>query len=54
MDFIVGLLLLVCRKKAYNVILVVMDRFSKIVQYIACTGEINAPKLIERLFKVVF
>lgn len=54
MDFIVGLPPSLRRRKAYDAILVVVDRFSKMVKYIACTNEIDAPEMAERLFEIVF
>jgi hypothetical protein len=54
MDFITGLPPSVRRQKAYDAILVVVDRYSKMVRYIACTAEIDAPELENRLIKEIF
>jgi transposase InsO family protein len=54
MDFIVGLPPAVRRRKAYDALLVVIDRFSKMVQYIPCTQEIDAPDMADRLIEVIF
>jgi hypothetical protein len=54
MDFITGLPSSVRRRKAYNAILVVVDRFSKIVRYIACTIEINILDLVNQLIEEIF
>jgi hypothetical protein len=49
MDFITGLPPAGRRGKAYDAILVVVDRYSKMARYIACTKDIDAPELAERL-----
>jgi transposase InsO family protein len=54
MDFIVGLPPAVRRRKAYDALLVVIDRFSKMVQYIPYTQEIDAPDMADRLIEVIF
>ena len=54
MDFITGLPPAIRRGKAYDAILVVVDKYSKMVRYIPCTSEIDAPELGERLIKEIF
>ena len=54
MNFITRLLPSKYRKKAYDAIFVIVDQFFKIVYYILCTKEINAPELADRLIEVVF
>ena len=51
MNFITDLSLLIHRKKAYNAIFMIIDRFFKIIKYIFCTGEIDALKLVERMIE---
>ena len=45
MDFIVGLPLSKCWSKAYNSILVIMDRYTKIACYIMVWSDIDTPRL---------
>lgn len=55
MDFITGLP--PCknpRGKAFDAILVVVDRFSKMARYIPCHKTMDSPELAERLFEKVF
>lgn len=54
LDFITGLPPAARGGKAYDAILVVVDRFSKMVRYIACTSEIDAPEMAERLIDEIF
>ena len=54
MNFITELLPSKYRKKAYNAIFVIVDQFFKIIYYISCTKEIDAPELTDRLIKIVF
>lgn len=54
MDFITGLPPAVRRGKAYDAILVVVDRYSKMARYIACTTEIDASEMGNRLIEDVF
>ena len=54
MNFITGLPLLVRKKKVYNAIFIIIDRFSKIVKYIPYIGEIDVPELTERIIEHVF
>jgi hypothetical protein len=54
MNFIIALPPMVRRRKAYNTLLVVIDRFSKMVQYIACSKEIDAPDIGDRLIETIF
>jgi hypothetical protein len=54
MDFITGLPPSARRRKAYDAILVVVCRYSKMVQYLPCTKDTNAPELADRLIKGVF
>ena len=56
MDFIIGL---PPYRDLYsgldlNYILVVINRYSKMARYLACRKTINAPELVELLFKRVF
>ena len=50
MDFIVGLPKTMRQK---SVILVVVDRFSKMVHFIPCTEQVDAPKCAELIYKEV-
>ena len=55
MDFITGLAL--CknpRGKAFNAILIIIDRYSKIARYIPCYKTIDSLELAKRLFASVF
>jgi hypothetical protein len=54
MDFIIALPPAVRRRKAYNALLIVVDRFSKMVQYIAYSKEIDALDIGDRLIKMIF
>jgi hypothetical protein len=55
LNFITGLPPSGRRGKAYNVILIIICRYSKILRYIACTTKIDVPELAERLYeKIVF
>ena len=45
MDFIVGLPLSKCWSKAYNSILVIMDRYTKMACYIVVRSDIDTPRL---------
>jgi transposase InsO family protein len=49
MDFITGFPPAGRRGKAYDAILVVVDRFSKMARFIACTKDIDAVEMAERL-----
>ena len=51
MDFITGCPPAGRRGKVYDAILVVINRFSKIVRFIACTKDIDAVEMAERLTK---
>jgi hypothetical protein len=53
LNFIIGLPLSGRRDKAYNVILIVICRYSKILRYIAYITEIDAPELAERLYEEI-
>jgi transposase InsO family protein len=54
LDFITGLPPAARRRKAYDAVLVVVDRFSKMVRYIACTTNIDAPEMAELLIEEIF
>jgi hypothetical protein len=54
MNFIIALPSAVRRRKAYNALLIIINRFSKIVQYIACLKEINALDIGDRLIEMIF
>jgi hypothetical protein len=54
MDFIIRLPPTVYRRKAYDALLVIVDRFSKMVKYITCLKEIDAPDMADRLIKKIF
>jgi hypothetical protein len=41
------------RGKAYNAILIVVCRYSKILRYITCTTEMDAPELIKKLYEKI-
>ena len=45
MDFIIGLPPSKCQSKAYNSILVIMDRYTKMVYYVTVRSDIDAPGL---------
>ena len=49
MDFITGCPPAGRRGKVYDAILVVINRFSKMARFIACTKDIDAVKMAERL-----
>jgi TolB-like protein len=49
MDFITDFPFADRRGKVYDAILVVINRFSKMAQFIACTKDIDAVKMAERL-----
>lgn len=49
LDFITGLPLSVLRRRACDAVLVIVDRFSKITPYIACTSNVDAPEKAELL-----
>jgi hypothetical protein len=51
MDFITGFSLAGRRGKAYDIILVVINRFSKMARFIACTKDIDAVKITERFIE---
>jgi hypothetical protein len=53
MDFITGLPPSGRRGKAYDAILVVVCRYSKMMRCIACTKTIDAPELAERLYEEI-
>ena len=48
MDFITGFPLTERKNKTYNIILIVINRFSKITRFIAYIKDINAVKMAER------
>ena len=54
MNFITDLLLLIHKQKACDVLLVVVDQYSKMVQYISCTKNIDASELTELLIAEVY
>jgi hypothetical protein len=53
-DFITGLPPAISRRKACDAIFVVVDRFSKMVRYLACTKVIDAPHMANLLYDDVF
>jgi hypothetical protein len=53
-DFIIALPPAIHRRKVYNALLIIIDRFSKIVQYIAYLKEIDASDIGDRLIKTIF
>jgi hypothetical protein len=53
LDFITGLPPSGRRGKAYNAILVIICRYSKMLRYITCTTEIDAPELAKRLYEKI-
>jgi transposase InsO family protein len=54
MDFIIALSPAVRRRKVYNALLIIIDRFSKIIQYIAYLKEIDALDIGDRLIETIF
>ncbi len=54
LNFITGLPPAARRRRAYDAILVVVYRLTKMVRYIACTTEIDAPELGDRLVEEIF
>lgn len=54
MDFITGLPPSGRRGKAYDALLVVVDRYSKMAKYIPCTAEIAAEELAQLLIEHVY
>jgi hypothetical protein len=54
MNFIITLSSAVRRRKVYNALFIIIDRFSKMVQYIACLKEINALDIGDRLIETIF
>ncbi len=54
MNFIINLSSTVRRNKVYNIILIIINQYSKIIYYITCTEEINASELKEKLIKKIF
>lgn len=53
-DFVTGLPPSARRQKAYDAIFVVVDRYSKMARYLACTKTIDAPEMAELLVDSVF
>jgi hypothetical protein len=53
-DFIVALPPAVRRRKAYNALLIIINRFSKMVQNIVYLKEINALDIGDRLIETIF
>jgi hypothetical protein len=53
MDFITELPLSALNRYRYNSILVVVDRFSKIVYFILCLGTINTPSLAQTFIREI-
>jgi hypothetical protein len=53
LDFIIGLPLSGRRDKAYNVILIIICRYFKILRYITYTTEIDAPELAKKLYEKI-
>jgi hypothetical protein len=51
MNFITDFPLAGRKDKTYDIILIVINRFSKIARFIACTKDIDAVKMAERLTK---
>ena len=54
LDFIVGLPPSKRRRKVYNAVLMVVDRYLKMVQYIPCSGDIDSLELVEVLLDEIF
>ena len=54
MNFITDLPPSICKQKACNALLIVVDQYSKIIQYIPCTKDIDAPELAELLIAEVY
>jgi hypothetical protein len=53
-DFITGLPAARHQNSIYDVILVVVDAYTKWALYVPCTKDIDVPELAELLFKIVF
>ena len=54
MDFVTGLPLSFYRKIVYDFILIVINRYSKMVQYIPCNKNMDAKKLAEIIKNRIF
>ena len=54
MNFITDLSLLICKQKACDVLLIVVDQYSKMIWYISCTKDIDAPELAELLIAEIY
>jgi len=53
-NFIINLPSVIYRSKTYNIILIIINRYLKIICYIVYIEEINTSELKERLIKKVF
>jgi hypothetical protein len=53
LNFITGLPPSGRRNKAYNIILIIICRYSKMLRYIAYTTKIDAPELTKRLYEKI-
>jgi hypothetical protein len=47
MNFVTNFPLLLFREKIYDSILVVIDKYSRIIQFISCNKDMDAPELAE-------
>ena len=54
MNFITDLLPVIYRKKVYNAILIIINKYFKIIRYILYISEINASELNKQLIKEIF
>jgi hypothetical protein len=54
MNFITDLPSLLFKKKAYDSILIVITRYSRIIQFISYNKNMNAPKLTEIIKNQIF
>jgi hypothetical protein len=53
MDFIIGLPLSLREDRVFNVILAVVDRYSKIAYFILITINVDVPALVKLIYKIV-
>ena len=54
MNFITDFLMSICKQKACDVLLIVIDQYSKMIKNIPCTKNIDAPELAKLLIAKVY